>query len=313
MVKNNRLKQTAVLLDTQEERRKKTEKKVLDAIQQLLEAQEEITFPKVAESAGVSKSYLYKWPQIKEYIRDLRGQKKLKKSSENSKEPGPHSIKTLHEISRNRIKELEAKNRDLTQQNQLLRGHVAEIYELRSECDRLRKRVRELTKPNNSKVIPLREDLADGLDHKNVSTIPQTTNFTSNISSEIQSSISELGIKLGKRLADEILKHPADKVLIAIQAYKQYREKVVVESPSACLLAMIRDEAEPNVAQSPSSDEDTTFDEWYATAIARDQVLDIPKSYLPSISGELQVRVKDSKNSNGFILMGWHEAMSLME
>jgi len=46
--------------------------------------------------------------------------------------------------------------RALKRQNELYRGHVAEVFELRDEVARLREALRQLTEPrSNSKVVPL--------------------------------------------------------------------------------------------------------------------------------------------------------------
>lgn len=68
----------------------------------------------------------------------------------------PSSLKTLHQVAKNKIRSLEAEIKELKRQNEFLRGHVAEIYEIRDENERLRTQLRELTSPNlASKVVSI--------------------------------------------------------------------------------------------------------------------------------------------------------------
>ena len=99
---------------------------------------------------------------------------------------------------------------------------------------------------------------------------------------------------------------------MSIEAFKQYRSQTVVESPGACLLAMIRDEAEPNATHKPTTPEEEEFNLWYAEATRIRFCLDIPKCYLPIQSGKVMVKVI-MQESPGFDLMSWKDAKELME
>ena len=302
----DRKKQTAVLLKTQEDRKQQALEKVFQAIRELALCGQPLTFPKIAKVAGVSVSYLYKWPQVKEYIQSLREQKaqQLHPTQPQDKEPGPHSLKTLHEVAKKRIQELEAELRDLKRQNEMLKGHVTEVYELRDECNRLRAQLHELTAPKpTSKVVPLQLLSA----HQS----PKAT--TGNIPQDILETIERLGIKPGVRLLREIPKHSPELVRLSIAAFEQYRSKTAVDNPSGCLLKMIQDEAEPNVPHLSTTPEESEFDYWYAEAIRVGFCLDVPKNHLSIMSGELQVKVKDSRAPSGYINTGWRKAKEQME
>ncbi len=238
--KYNREKQTAVLLQAQEQRKQQKREQVFHAIEQIQKSGKPLTFPNIAKVAGCSVSYLYKWTELTAYIHDLQNQKtqQLKQLEENK--PGPHSLKTLHEVSKQRIRELVAENRELKRQNDLLRGYVAEIFELRDECERLRTQLRELTSSQPStKVIPIQAS------SKKDSNPPQNED----IPEEIAQSIKDMGIKLGVRLKREIANHDPNIVKLAIKAFEQYRSQTSIKNLEACLLTMIRNEAEPNTFQ----------------------------------------------------------------
>lgn len=307
MAKNlDRKKQTAVLLKTQEERKQQVLQKVFQAIHELSRAGEPLTFPNIAKVAAVSISYLYKWPQVKEYIQSLRDQKasQLHPAQLQDKEPGPHSLKTLHEVARNRIQELEAEIRKLKRENELLKGHVTEVYEISDECKRLREQLQELTAPKHaSKVVPLQPPPVE----------PESWTQANNIPQDILETIKGLGIKPGVRLLREIPKHTPERVRLAITAFEKYRSKTFVDSPGGCLLTMIQDEAEANLPQQPTAPEESEFDCWYESATRTGFCLDIPKNHLSATSGELQVKVKSPGAPGGYHLMPWREALALME
>ena len=58
--------------------------------------------------------------------------------------------------------------------------------------------------------------------------------------------IKALGVKVSKKLREEIANRNIEKVQLSIEAFKQYRDNHDVKSQEACFLSMICDEAEPN-------------------------------------------------------------------
>jgi hypothetical protein len=301
--KHNREKQTAVLRQVQEQRKQKKREQVFRAIEEIQTSGKPLTFPNLAKVAGCSVSYLYKWTELTAYIHDLQNQKTQQLHKIEEFEPGPHSLKTLHEVSKQRIRELVAENQELKRQNQNLRGHVAEIFELKSECERQRIQIQQLTTPESSpKVVSL-------------NSVPKKSNHgeLNNLSQEITCLITEMGIKIGVRLKQEIAKHEPERVKLAISAFKQYRSHHSIKSPGACLLAMIRDEAEPNVPHKAMTPEEDEFERWYHLAIESGFCQDIPKKYLPVQQGEILVRVNNDKFSSGYELLSWQIAKAKME
>jgi hypothetical protein len=155
----NREKQAEVLRRTQAKRKEQKKEQVLKAIQELLKQKKPLTFKNIATVSGCSVSYLYKWDDIKAYIHELQQQKEttLNSLEEPEGKDRPHSLKTLHQVAKDKIRKLEEEIRELKRQNEVLRGHVAEIYEIRDENERLRTQLRELTSfDSSSKIIPIR-------------------------------------------------------------------------------------------------------------------------------------------------------------
>ncbi|MBG1268562.1 DUF6262 family protein [Nostoc sp. WHI] len=253
MAKNhNRDKQAEVLRRTQAQRKEQKKEQVLKAIQEILAQKQPLTFANIANVAGCSISYLYKWDEIKAYIHDIQHEKETQLNPLEEKDPRPHSLKTLHEVARQRIRQLEAEIRELKHQNEKLKGHVAEIYELRDECDRLRSQLREKASTNSStKIVPIRINQSE------------TSSSTTNIhrpsevdaadiqpeDSDIFQLIYEMGVKVNSKLKQEIANREYHKVKLSIEAFQEYCSKTDVENPAACLLTMIRDEAKPNIVE----------------------------------------------------------------
>lgn len=248
--KHSREKQAEVLRRTQALRKEQKKEQVLKAIVEIQKHKKPLTFKNIATVAGCSISYLYKWDEIKAYIHELQQQKQtnLNPIQENNKHQ-PHSLKTLHEVSKQRIRVLEATIKELKDQNEKLRGHVTEIYELRDECQRLRTQLRELMSPiSSSKVIPIQAATKKTIESQSPETQEKTVD-------SIIESIKEMGIKIGTKLKQEISNRELEQVKSSIEAFKQYRDSHEVKSQEACLLSMICEEAEPNTESRPKAKE----------------------------------------------------------
>ena len=262
--KHSREKQAEVLRRTQAQRKEQKKEQVLKAVAEIQKQKKPLTFKNIATVAGCSISYLYKWDEIKAYIHEMQQQKQSTLNSiEENLQDRPHSLKTLHEVAKQRIRDLEGTIKDLKHQNEKLRGHVTEIYELRDENERLRTQLRELMSPvSSSKVIPIktsgkkkaRRDGLGGFPHE--SSPQETSSVTSEEKDStdlIIESIKELGLKIGNKLKEEIANREPEQVRLSIEAFKQYQDSHDVKSQEACLLSMIREEARPNTESKPKA------------------------------------------------------------
>ncbi len=245
----DRDKQAEVLRRTQAKRKEQKKEQVLKAIAEIQKQKKPLTFKNIATVAGCSISYLYKWDEIKAYIHELQQKKEttLNFLEEDSKHR-PHSLKTLHQVAKDKIRKLEAEIKELKHQNEILRGHVAEIYEIRDENERLRTQLKELTRPSpTSKVVSITTPI------KEKKATSSTTATNNDIEELLIDSIKALGIKISKKLREKIANRDIEKVKLSIEAFKQYRDNHDVKSQEACLLSMICDEAEPNTESKTQS------------------------------------------------------------
>ncbi len=238
----DREKQAEVLRRTQAKRKEQKKEQVLKAVAEIQKQKKPLTFKNIATVAGCSISYLYKWDEIKAYIHELQQKKETTLNSlEEDSKHRPHSLKTLHQVAKDKIRKLEAEIKELKHQNEILRGHVAEIYEIRDENARLQNQLRELTSPNpSSKVVSITTQIKE----KKATSPPTVTN--NDTEESIINSIKALGVKVSKKLRAEIANRDLEKVKLSIEAFQQYRDNHDVKSQEACLLSMICDEAEPN-------------------------------------------------------------------
>lgn len=109
------------------------------AITKLLKTNERISFGSVAREAGVSVSYLYKYPEIKERIQNLREQQR--KGVQKLTRPQTASEKSKQVIIdqlRNRIKTLEGERQEQEKKIQVMSGRLYEMGRDLDLVDRLK-------------------------------------------------------------------------------------------------------------------------------------------------------------------------------
>ena len=109
-----------------------TQKRVHQAIDQLLREQQIVNFNTVAKAAHVTKSYLYAHQNVRERIEALRvqqGQERLERQWAERQQHQTRTDKTkevLLAAKDRRIKALEAENRQLKEELKVVRGKLYE-------------------------------------------------------------------------------------------------------------------------------------------------------------------------------------------
>ena len=93
----------------------------------------------------------------------------------------------------------------------------------------------------NVNVIPIQTPL-------NEKKIPVSNAGTEETPDIIINLIKEMGLKIGAKLKEEINNRDPQQVKLAIEAFQQYRNHHAITSQEACLLSMIRSEAQPNTS-----------------------------------------------------------------
>ncbi|NJR31920.1 MAG: hypothetical protein HC778_02390 [Chamaesiphon sp. CSU_1_12] len=126
------------------------------AINKLVRDNEPITFANVARVAGISESYIYKIPEAKERVIELRAQQR-QASKPNRPQTASDASKAaiVHEL-RERIKQLEAEIKYLRNINKGMAGKLYQLQEFESLVTRLRTENQSL-KSQLANEIALRE------------------------------------------------------------------------------------------------------------------------------------------------------------
>ena len=228
--KSNNSKGNPELLVKAAEAKKKDAAERLDkAIKQVLDSGENITFKAIAQTAGLSVSYLYKYPEIKNRIAELRNQQKAAIGGIVNKTPKfqPATDKSKAVI----ISKLRQENRRLRNDNEELKKHievsqgrVIELRQVEAENNRLKARVKELEQNlTNVKVTTINKKQSD-------------------INPDILTQLQMVGVKLNPTLTKTIKAASEITVFDAIEALKDQLTKQDIPNAGGWLNKAIKEE-----------------------------------------------------------------------
>jgi Family of unknown function (DUF6262) len=257
------------------------------AISKLAQSNEPITFANVAREAGISISYIYKIPEAKERVLELRAQQR-QAGKPNKPQVASDASKAviIHEL-RERIKRLESEVKELRNVNQGMAGKLYQLQEFQSLAERLRSENESLkSQLENATAQPtLHQKAVESTNFMNMQSATTVTDLAAKraiksdgrvknptVSQQIREGLTELGIKLNSTLNKVILAAPESAVLNAIAALKQAITSCRIEHPGAWLKTAIENQWIPNEAlakQAKSVDtSEHSFREWYDLARA---------------------------------------------
>jgi Family of unknown function (DUF6262) len=218
------------LTDTQAARKQETSEKVYKAIERLQKIGAKINFQTIAKEANVSVPYLYKYPELKAHIAQLRNQQSSM-PSESVVQPSVTAKAHSQVVERlkKRIHELEADLSELKRKNEALAGQVYRVHSLQEQVERQKEIIETLEnrlksasqQATESKVIPL--------------------NKKSEVISEcILSELSVIGIELNNNLTKLIKAATESDILAAIEYYKYEQERTNIDNPGGWLARAIK-------------------------------------------------------------------------
>jgi Txe/YoeB family toxin of Txe-Axe toxin-antitoxin module len=219
-----------ILTDTQLARKQETLEKVNKAIERLQKIGAKINFQTIAKEANVSVPYLYKYPELKAHIAQLRNQQSSMPSSSTLQPPVTTKAHSqIVERLKKRIHELEKDNLELKRKNEALAGQVYRVYSLQEQIERQKEIIQTLEnrfksanqQKTDAQVIPL--------DQK-----------SQIISDLILSELSQLGIQLNDNLKKLIIAVAESDVLAAIEYYKYEQERTNIDNPGGWLARAIK-------------------------------------------------------------------------
>ena len=251
------------------------------AISKLFKDNERVSFGAIARIANVSVSYLYKYPEIKERIQDLRNQqvknaRKLTRSQTASEKSKQVIIKQLRE----RINTLEWEKKELKKQNEKM---TAELYRIGIKLDLFdrisyeNQRQAEEIKNLKIELKTVKSEL-NGWQIKLVESNPKVTSIAqkigqsdrnSEIDNELKAKLSDLGVKLNATIKKIILSKTQQEIQNAISAVEEYlATERKVKSKAGLLRTALEENWTPNLTDEERqlSQVKDFFSEWYDLA-----------------------------------------------
>lgn len=304
------------------------------AIRKLQQEGKIISFKAVAREAQVSTSYLYKYPELKSKIMQLR---------EEQKRSGKRVIPAASDNSKNRIighfkkriKDLEQEVAQLKQANESLAGRAFELEEYENTVERFRNHNEKLN-AELERLVAENSELKDKLVRHNLASTKKVTSIRSKsknkqkapyipIPDSIKEELNKLEIKINSTLRTLICANPEEVVLEAIEALKYAQTHQDVPNAGGWLNKAIKnrwkkpEKYSQHTRHTQHEQEDLVFpegfEEWYVQAIDLGFIVNESPVGLPkNLKGELLVKVNHPTASGlPHSQMSWIEAKKIME
>ena len=254
------------------------------AIAKLLQNNERVSFGAIARIANVSVSYLYKYPEIKERIQNIRDQqvkntRKLTRPQTASEKSKQVIIQQLRE----RINTLEWEKKELKKQNEKMTG---ELYQIGIKLD-LFDRVKQETVRQAEEIKKLKAELEatknelSACQSKLIESNPKITPINQNlkqsvtdtqIDNDLKTRLSNLGIRLNSTLKKIITSSTQQEINNAVSAVEEYMATdKKVKSKAGLLRTALSERWKPNLTDKERqlTQITDTFSEWFK--LAKDQ------------------------------------------
>lgn len=250
------------------------------AIARLLKDGKRINFPTVAQEAGVSITYLYKYDELKDRINHLRKQQEASvKKPVTPQLASDKSKQVMLNQLRERVKQLEVDNQELRNKNEAVYGQLYKLQSnqretegLRAENTRLKIEIASLKEqvdksslqslpPKVAAVPPVEPE-----DSK-VASLDEKRTQQSGVSDKIKLELARLEVPLNTTLTKTIKSTSVEFVLRAIESLEEAMNNGVIERPGGWLNKAIKDGWKPNAVHLPQDEaERDVFKEWFDLA-----------------------------------------------
>ena len=247
------------LKQAQATRKQDSLNRVNEAISQLQKRHEKINFRTIASVANVSVSYLYKYPEIKQRIAEIRNEQSSMVRQELKPTVSTSQVKVQARL-KERIKGLENENKELRRKNEALAGQVYRVHQLNELIERqqstiedLESRLEECSLNNpklSSKITPISQ---------------KRTKKLLESRSQIDSELKTLNIRINSTLSKLIDNNPEEVVLNAISSLKEGLSNKAVRNKTGFLVKAIENQW---IANDNFEDkvEQNIFNEWFLLA-----------------------------------------------
>ena len=281
---NGKEQRIAKLNAVQQQRKQDCIDRTEKAISKLLQNNERVSFGAIARIANVSVSYLYKYPEIKERIQDIRDQqvknaRKLTRPQTASEKSKQVMIKQLRE----RINTLEWEKKELKKQNEKMTG---ELYRLGTKLDlfdrvnsqailqaeEIKRLKLELEQAQNELDICKSKLIENNPKVTSISKKIEKSNNNQEIDNLLKAKLSELGVRLNATLKKIITSKTEQQISNALGAVEEYLSSgKKVKSKAGLLRKALEENWTPNLTDEERqlSQVNDTFSEWFK--LAKDQ------------------------------------------
>jgi hypothetical protein len=234
----------AKLQEVQANRKEDSLQRVYKAIERLQKIDAKIGFTSVAKEANLSVSYLYKYPEIKHRIAEIRNQQRSFPAAPVAPANSTAGAKVATKL-RERIAQLERENQELKRKNEALAGQVYRVHYLQEQVERQQQTIADL------QVALKDQQLASKV-------TPISTKRKANVDDQIQTELDGLGIDLNATLTKTIKSATEATVLDAIEALKEQLEKKDIPNPGGWLNQAIKEgwtkpEPTPQILTKPAA------------------------------------------------------------
>lgn len=216
-----------ILKETQAARKDDSAERVYKAIERLQKIDAKVNFTTVAKEANVSVSYLYKYPEIKQHIAEVRNKQR---SFPIFPVAQPNSSSTGKIVTRlkDKIHQLERENQELKRKHEALAGQVYRVHYLQEQVERQQQVIEDL----NARLKD--QQLASKV-------TPISVKQKGLISERVQAELDALDIGLNPTLTKTIKAATESTVLAAIEALKDQLSKKDIPSPGGWLNQAIKE------------------------------------------------------------------------
>ena len=246
------------------------------AISQMVKEGKKINFHTVAQAAGLSVAYLYKYDSIKQRIDQLRKQQSPIKGLAQKQGASEDSKAAIITAFKERIKKQEVEIRGLREHIEVAQGVAMQVPDLKQQIESLKSENLKLREQLNECLRQSEIQLAStpSKDSQVISLDKKKTNQSQDISDKIKLELAELGIKLNTTLTKTIKSASVEIVLSAIQALKEAMITGDIERPGGWLKRAIEDGWIPNEKHLPQDKvERDIFKKWFDLAYKQRLVL----------------------------------------
>jgi hypothetical protein len=217
----------AKLQQVQADRKEDSLQRVYKAIERLQKIDAKVNFTTVAKEANLSVSYLYKYPEVKHRIAEVRNQQRSFPTAPVAQPNSTVGAKVITKL-KERIAQLDKENQELKRKNEALAGQVHRVHYLQDQVERQQQLIADLQAALKD------QQLASKV-------TPISTKRKAVIDDQIQAELDRLGVELNPTLTKTIKSATEATVLDAIEALKEQLTKKDIPNPGGWLNQAIKE------------------------------------------------------------------------